>query len=50
MTMILMLPQTPPLPEGQLRPNRKQLGSEATGALKGCPEGTEGWEFLATKI
>jgi len=37
--------KTPPLPEGQLRPNRKQLGSKATGALEGCPEGTEGREL-----
>ena len=37
--------KAPPLSEGQLRPNRKQLGSKATGALEGCPEGTEGREF-----
>jgi hypothetical protein len=32
----------PPHAKGQLRPNRKQLGSEATEALKGCPVGVEG--------
>jgi len=28
-----------PLFRGQLRPNRKQLGSEVTEALKGYPKG-----------
>ena len=38
-----MLTKAPPLPEGQLRPNRKQLGAKAPPLNRGgVPKGRRG--------